>query len=245
MNELNDKLTRLIEKSGQKLLERQYKNLLTYASLVTEYGQNVNLVSKKSLPDFIEDQIGDALSLVPVIIKQYPKNQSLIGLNLIDVGTGAGLPGLVLAILFENLKVSLLDSNLKKINFLNLAIANLEWSNTPNTILGRAEELAHQPKYREHFDFATARALSSVKVALELTTPYLKPRGLFLIQKTSTKLESELKESANLLKLLNCEQIGILEAYPNSHVKEHKILIVEKQKATAKEYPRKWTNIIN
>ncbi len=245
MNELNDKLTRLIEKSGQKLLERQYKNLLTYASLVTEYGQKVNLVSKKSLSDFIEDQIGDAISLVPVIIKQFPQNQSLRGFNLIDIGTGAGLPGLVLAILFEDLKVSLLDSNLKKINFLNIAIANLEWINTPKTILGRAEELAHQPKYREHFDLATARALSSVKVTLELTTPYLKPHGLFLIQKTSSKLESELKESIDLLKLLNLEQISSLDAYPNSHVKEHKILIVEKQKATAKEYPRKWTNIIN
>lgn len=245
MKSLESKLELITHNYSQDISSSQLQNLLTYCNLVNEHGQNINLISRKSLDLLIENHITDAFTLLNTV-KMGVSSVSNVTKNpckLIDIGTGAGLPGLILAIMCPQLKVILLDSNLKKCNFLNLVIKKLHLQTTPEVICGRAEDYGHNSNYREQFNLATARAIGTMPIIFELSIPFLRINGLVIAQKTVSQLELECKNSQEILTTLKTKIISINDAYPDNHSKQHKIILARKEKSTPKIYPRTWTKI--
>ncbi len=161
--------------------------------------------------------------------------------RVIDVGTGAGFPGLVLKILVPSAQVVLLDSLNKRLDWLAQVAGQLGLSGV-ETLHARAEEQSLQPGWRDSFDFATARAVASLELLGELCLPYVKVGGSFLAMK-SVDCEEELSRAAGGLRRLG----GVLRpsldyAIPGTQV-THRVLRVEKVSPTPKGYPRRWAKI--
>lgn len=216
----------------QKIIcsKEQLNRLETFMNVTLETNEKFNLTAITNPDDFVEKMIYDsALALYDLDLE----NKSII-----DVGTGAGFPGMVIKILRPNANVTLLDSTAKKINHL------LEFAKQQNIkvegIANRAEDYAKNN--REKFDYATARAVSQLNILLELIIPMLKVGGSFIALK-GQGYEEEINASKEALRRLNC-RIGQIYEFelPESHEKRAIIHIV-KDKETNKKYPRQYTDI--
>lgn len=163
------------------------------------------------------------------------------GKTLIDVGTGAGFPGLPLKILVPSLQVTLLDSLNKRVDWLNEVAQSLSLSNL-SAIHARAEEQALVKGYRDAFDFATARAVAELRLLCELCLPYVKVGGYFLAMK-STDSQQELDDAQHCIKLLG----GRVEEIVNYTIPQteivHRVIKIRKVAPTLKGYPRRWAKI--
>jgi 16S rRNA (guanine527-N7)-methyltransferase len=163
------------------------------------------------------------------------------GKTLIDVGTGAGFPGMVLKILVPSLKINLLDSLSKRLDWLTEVYEDLDGVDSITTFHGRAEEWGHKG-YRECFDFAAARAVADLRVLCELCLPFVKVGGHFLAMK-STGSNQELADAAHAVKLLGGKVVQV-EDYPIPGTEiTHRLIVVEKLAPTLKGYPRRWAKI--
>ena len=206
-------------------------NLLeTFMKVTLETNEKFNLTAITNPDDFVEKMIYDsALAL---------HDLDLTNKSIIDVGTGAGFPGMVLKILEPKANVVLLDSTAKKINHL-LGFAKEQNINVEG-VAARAEDFARNN--REKFDYATARAVSQLNILLELIIPMLKVGGAFIALK-GQGYEDEINNSKEALRRLNC-RIGQIYEFelPESHEKRAIIHIV-KEKETNKKYPRQYTDI--
>ena len=164
------------------------------------------------------------------------------GKTLIDVGTGAGFPGMVLKILVPSLKVTLLDSLSKRLDWLTEVCEDLDGVDSITTIHGRAEEFALEKGFRDSFDFAAARAVANLRVLCELCLPFVKVGGHFLAMK-STGSNQELADAAHAVKLLGGKVVQV-EDYPIPGTEiTHRLIVVEKLAPTLKGYPRRWAKI--
>lgn len=164
------------------------------------------------------------------------------GKTLIDVGTGAGFPGMVLKILVPSLKVTLLDSLSKRLDWLTEVYEDLDGVDSITTIHGRAEEFALEKGFRDSFDFAAARAVANLRVLCELCLPFVKVGGHFLAMK-STGSNQELADAAHAVKLLGGKVVQV-EDYPIPGTEiTHRLIVVEKLAPTLKGYPRRWAKI--
>lgn len=164
------------------------------------------------------------------------------GKTLIDVGTGAGFPGMVLKILVPSLKVTLLDSLSKRLDWLTEVYEDLDGVDTITTVHGRAEEFALEKGFRDSFDFAAARAVANLRVLCELCLPFVKVGGHFLAMK-STGSNQELADAAHAVKLLGGKVVQV-EDYPIPGTEiTHRLIVVEKLAPTLKGYPRRWAKI--
>lgn len=164
------------------------------------------------------------------------------GKTLIDVGTGAGFPGMVLKILVPSLKVTLLDSLSKRLDWLTEVYEDLDGVDGITTVHGRAEEFALEKGYRDSFDFAAARAVANLRVLYELCLPFVKVGGHFLAMK-STGSNQELADAAHAVKLLGGKVVQV-EDYPIPGTEiTHRLIVVEKLAPTLKGYPRRWAKI--
>lgn len=161
--------------------------------------------------------------------------------SLIDVGTGAGFPGLALKILAPGLKVTLLDSLEKRLHWLEEVAHTLELD-AVTTVHARAEELALEGDYRDSFDFATARAVAALPLLCELCLPFVRPGGRFFAMK-STASDGELEEAAPAIALLG----GALEGCYNYTIPgegiTHRVVAIRKLAPTPDGYPRRWAKI--
>lgn len=165
----------------------------------------------------------------------------LEGKTLIDVGTGAGFPGMALKVLVPTLEVTLLDSLNKRLDWLNEVAQTLELSGV-RTLHARAEEQALVKGYRDSFDFAAARAVADLRVLCELCLPYVKVGGKFLAMK-STGSDRELAEAQHAVKLLGGKVTEIQDyAIPGTDV-THRLVVIQKLAPTLKGYPRRWAKI--
>jgi len=163
------------------------------------------------------------------------------GKSLLDVGTGAGFPGLALKILVPSLEVTLLDSLEKRLLWLNEVIAALHLTGA-TTLHVRAEEQALEYGFRDCFDFVAARAVTQMNALTELCLPYVKPGGLFLAMK-SAHSDGELEGAARAIELLGGQAEETREyTIPGTQV-THRILSVRKMKVTPAGYPRRWAKI--
>ena len=162
--------------------------------------------------------------------------------TLIDVGTGAGFPGMVLKILVPSLKVTLLDSLSKRLDWLTEVYEDLDGVDGITTVHGRAEEFALEKGFRDSFDFAAARAVANLRVLCELCLPFVKVGGHFLAMK-STGSNQELADAAHAVKLLGGKVVQV-EDYPIPGTEiTHRLIVVEKLAPTLKGYPRRWAKI--
>ena len=165
----------------------------------------------------------------------------LEGKTLIDVGTGAGFPGMVLKIMVPSLDVTLFDSLQKRLDWLDEVARDLELSGV-TTVHGRAEEAGMDRAFREQFDFATARAVADLRLLCELCLPFVKVGGRFLAMKSVDSGE-ELDGAENAIEKLGGKLIGTYDyKIPHTDV-SHRVVVIEKIMSTPSGYPRRWAKM--
>lgn len=215
---------------GISLTEKQYQQFDDFYNLLIEWNKVMNLTGITDYEEVNEKHFIDSLSIIKAI--DINKVETVI-----DVGTGAGFPGVPLKIAFPHLKVVLLDSLNKRINFLNKVIEDLELDNI-ETIHGRAEDFAKKSTYREQFDLCVSRAVANLATLSEYCIPYLKDEGLFIPYK-SGEIDEELKGSESAIRLLGGKTIETIKfELPGSDI-SRSFVIIEKMEKTLKKYPRK------
>ncbi len=210
--------------------EKQLNQLEKYYELLVEYNKVMNLTGITEKEEVYLKHFYDSLTIIKVIDL---KNVN----SLCDIGTGAGFPGLVLKIVFPNLKVTLLDSLNKRINFLNTVIEELKLENI-ETIHARAEEYAILN--RNKFDITTSRAVAHLSILLEYAIPITKENGYFIPLKGN--IDEELNESENALKCLNSKIEKIENFELPIEGSKRNIIKIQKIKDN-KKYPRKYSEI--
>ncbi len=225
-----DLLEDLKEKSkkiGINLKQIDLEKFYDYMNLLLEWNEKINLTAITEPKEIILKHFIDSLS-----IEKYIKD----GNKLIDVGTGAGFPGIPLNIARNDIKITLLDSLNKRVVFLEDVINKLELKNI-NAIHSRVEEYAKNKNYRESYDIATSRAVAPLNVLLEYLLPLVKINGICICMKGPNKEEIDLANNA--LKTLGgkIEQIDEI-LLPDSDIKRN-IIIVRKINKTPEKYPRK------
>ncbi|SHH36639.1 16S rRNA m(7)G-527 methyltransferase [Anaerosphaera aminiphila DSM 21120] len=204
------------------------KELEEYKDILLEWNQKMNLTAITKSDEVDIKHFLDSLSL----FKADYLNGSQ---SVIDIGTGAGFPGIVLKVYNKNLKITLLDSLNKRILFLNEVIDKLNLKNI-DTIHGRAEELGRKLEYREAFDVATSRAVANLSTLLEYDLPFVKVGG-YLIAMKGPEYEVELEKASKAIEVLG----GKLEEVVKIDLPEeitHYLVVIKKIKSTPFKYPR-------
>ena len=215
---------------GITLTDRQLQQFLQYYEMLVEWNQVMNLTAITEYRDVMKKHFVDSLSLVKACDL---KN----GLSLIDVGTGAGFPGLALKIAFPGLKVTLLDSLNKRILFLNAVIDKLELSDV-QTVHGRAEDQAKPGKLREVYDICVSRAVANLSVLSEYCLPFVRVGGVFVSYK-SEKISQELADAKDAIRILGGNVKDQIEfMLPDSDF-YRSLVVIEKCSCTQVKYPRK------
>ncbi len=226
--EFNKKMRKSLKELNIELSEKQLNQFYDYMNILNEWNKVMNLTNITEPLEVIEKHFIDSLT----VLKNVNENDSII-----DVGTGAGFPGIPIKIAYPKSKVTLLDSLNKRIKFLNEVISKLNLEDI-NTIHGRAEELAHNKEHREKYDIAIARAVAPLNVLSEYLLPFVKIGGHAICMKGS-KGKDESKEGENAIRILGGEIKSIKEfKLPNTDI-ERTIVEIEKNKSTEKRYPRK------
>jgi len=215
---------------GIEANDQMIDDLKTYREILVDWNQKMNLTGIEEEKEVFIKHFLDSISAVS---NGYIKD----GISLIDVGTGAGFPGLPLKICLRNIKLTLLDSLNKRINFLQ------EVSNTVNLediefIHGRAEDFGKDSKYREQFDVATARAVAGLPILMEFCVPFVKVGGYFVCLK-GPNANLELEESKKAMEVLGLEFIEKIDIELPSEELKHNILVFKKVNNTPEKYPRK------
>ena len=225
-----DILRQGIKDFGIEVNDQMISDLKIYREILVDWNQKMNLTGIEEEKEVFIKHFLDSISAVS---NGYIKD----GISLIDVGTGAGFPGLPLKICLQNIKLTLLDSLNKRINFLQ------EVSNTVNLkdvefIHGRAEDFGKNSDYREQYDVATARAVAGLPILMEFCVPFVKVGGYFVCLK-GPNANLELEESKMAMDILGLEFVEKIDIeLPNEELK-HNILVFKKIKNTPEKYPRK------
>ena len=210
------------------LTEKQQNQFLTYASLLREWNQKMNLTAITDNEGIVQKHFLDSLTVFMT---------GKVGKKVIDVGTGAGFPGLVMKIINPEMELTLLDSLNKRITFLNAVCQQLEFYDVV-CIHSRAEDGARKQAFREQFDTVVSRAVANLTLLSELCLPYLKMGGYFLALK-GPMAQEELDHAKRAIFILG----GQIEAVQNVEIPftdlRHNIVIIKKIKKTPIKYPRK------
>lgn len=212
------------------LSDKQINQFIAYYEILIEWNSFMNLTAITEFDQVIKKHFLDSLSLV----KAYDLSKES---SIVDIGTGAGFPGVPLKIAFPHLKITLLDSLNKRIKFLNevkdkLALANLE------TLHGRAEDFAKPEKLREKYDLCVSRAVANLSTLSELCLPYVKVGGRFISYK-SEKIKEESIAAKKAIGILGGEVEKQVEFTFSDEELYRNLFIIKKIKSTPKKYPRK------
>ena len=224
-NDLREYLLNSLLKSEIKVEDKKITQMLEFLELLYKKNQVMNLTAIRDKKGMMEKHFIDSLLLTKIINDDEK--------SFIDVGTGAGFPGLVLAIYYSEKKFLLVDSVRKKIEFINEVIKELNLQNV-NTSFKRAEELIKDK--REIFDVALCRGVANLRIILEYMVPFIKVNGRFLPQKLNL---NEIEESKNALKVLNAKINRIFEFKLPESMDTRIILEILKLQKTNLKYPRK------
>ena len=218
----------IMKEAGFDLTDHQASLLLLYYERLVETNKVMNLTAVTEFDEVVRKHFADSLSL----IKYMPLTS---GTRMIDVGTGAGFPGLPLAIVCPDVRVTLMDSLNKRIRFLEGLIDEMKLENVM-AVHARAEELAFDQAYRESFDLAVSRAVANMSTLLEYTLPFVKKGGRFAAYK-SLKGEDELEAAKKALYLLGgkTDKVETFDLFGM----ERSLIIIKKTAVTPRTYPRK------
>jgi 16S rRNA (guanine527-N7)-methyltransferase len=212
------------------LTEAQLQKFATYLRLLQEWNQKINLTAIEDDQGIVIKHFIDSL----LFLKKINLSSKMV---VLDLGTGAGFPGLPLKIWQPEVKVVLADSLQKRIRFLEEVVKNLELKNI-EIVHGRAEDLAREKSYREKFDCVVARAVASLPVLAEYCLPFVAKEGFFAAAK-GPDLEEELVQAEQAIKTLGGEVLTV-EYYLLPYLEEKRSLIkILKSSLTPKKYPRK------
>ena len=218
------------EDVGLELTEDKYNKFIKYMRLLQEWNEKINLTAIVEDEEIVKKHFIDCM-------KAFKRDEFKNAKTLIDVGTGAGFPGLPIAIMREELNVTLLDSLNKRINFLNTVVSELGLKNV-TTIHSRAEDGARKKELREAFDIATSRAVANMSVLSEFCLPYVKVGGNFIALK-GPAVDEEINDSRNAIGTLGGKLIDICEVTIEESDLKHNLVVVNKVKECPKTYPRK------
>lgn len=220
-----------LAKLGINLTNDQIDKLARFYQLLVNWNEKINLTTIIKEEEVYLKHFYDSLTLIKVVDLRQP-------LTILDVGTGAGFPGIVLKIVFPNLKITLLDSLTKRINYLNEIIKELDLHDI-ETVCSRCEE--YTKINREKYDLVVARAVSHLKILSEMIIPTVKVNGYFIAMKAN--LNDELEKTIPMLKKLNSELKEIKEFSLPIENSKRTLVVMKKNAKTALLYPRKYSEI--
>ena len=227
---MNQLLEIKLKELNIQINEIQKKQFDTFYSMLVEWNKVMNLTGITEYEAVIEKHFVDSLSIVNIF--------DLSEINtVIDVGTGAGFPGIPLKIAFPHLKITLLDSLNKRINFLDSVIDELKLDGI-YTIHGRAEDFAKKDDYRERYDLCVSRAVANLSTLSEYCMPYIRVGGMFISYK-SGDVDDEVLESKKAISILGGKLDNVVKfQLPGTDI-NRSFIKIEKIKNTGKKYPRK------
>ena len=225
---MKEYLEKALKEINLELNEKKLSQFEQYYDLLISWNEKINLTAITDPEEVAKKHFADSLSLIKVLSLNEIE-------SVIDVGTGAGFPGIPLKIAFPHLKITLLDSLNKRIQYLGEVNDNLALSDVV-LIHGRAETIARDPDHRERYDLCVSRAVAGLSSLSELCTPFVKVGGVFAPYK-SEKAEEELSEARNALSLLGCEVKKVERFSLFDQVRC--IPVIEKVRNTDDKYPRR------
>lgn len=212
--------------------DKQLQQFIQYYEILTEWNSFMNLTAITEFDEVLKKHFVDSVSLICAVPDMKEKDYTLI-----DVGTGAGFPGIPLKIMFPHLKVVLLDSLNKRVSFLNETIEKLELKDI-NAFHGRAEDFSKNKEYRECFDLCVSRAVANLATLSEYCLPFTKIGGKFISYK-SEKITQEYETAKEAVKVLGGKYVNQIEfTLPSSDIYRN-LFVVEKVKNTPGKFPRK------
>lgn len=230
--EFVDKMADGLDELGIPLTEHQISQFYLYYQKLIEWNKVMNLTAITEMGDVVTKHFLDSLSLVKAV-----ENLGTEEKRMIDVGTGAGFPGIPLKIAYPKLSITLLDSLNKRVKFLDEIITQLGLEKI-QTIHGRAEDFGRNPDYREQYDICVSRAVANVATLSEYCIPFVKVNGIFVSYK-SGKAEEELTAGKRAIQLLGGKITEVVRFQLSGTDAERALVKIEKVKKTAKRYPRK------
>ena len=223
-----------LEQLSITLSGEQKQQFLTYYEYLVEKNKVMNLTAITEYEEVITKHFLDSLAVVKT---SCFKPEKLAGKRLIDIGTGAGFPGIPLKIAFPELEILLLDSLNKRINFLNEVTEMLGLTKI-NTVHGRAEDYAKQKGYRESFDFWVSRAVANLSTLSEYCIPFVKQGGCFISYKSGS-VDQELIQAEKAVKILGGQREEVVRFSLADTDLDRSFVVIHKAKPTPKKYPRK------
>lgn len=218
------------KKLNLEITEEMLQKLELYQEFLLEYNKHTNLTAIKTKEEVYLKHFYDSLTVTKIIQLENQK--------LLDIGSGAGFPGLVLGICFPNLKITLLDSNNKKTTFLKSCIEKLSLKNI-EVVHERAENYVR--KNRETFELVIARAVAELRILLELGFPALKVNGIFIAMKSNCK--EEIEKAKSTLEKLEGKILDYQEFYLPKKEGFRTLINIQKEKKTNEMYPRDYDKI--
>lgn len=216
--------------------EYKYDQFMNYMTLLKEWNEKINLTSITEDEQIVKKHFIDCMKIFKFSPLLTPSKK------IIDIGSGAGFPGIPMKIIFPDSTYYLLDSLNKRVNFLNQVVSNLNLSDI-NAIHGRAEDFARNIEYREKFDFAVSRAVANLSVLAEISLPFVNVGGYFVAMK-GPSVENEIASARNALGILGGKLEDIIEVNIEDTDLKHNIVIIKKVKKSSNAYPRK-AGVIN
>ncbi len=229
MNYNLDSFKNGIKALGLNLTDKQLQNFITYYEMLIEKNKVMNLTAITDFEEVVKKHFLDSLAIVKVYDIEKVN-------NIIDIGTGAGFPGIPLKIAFPKIKITLLDSLNKRVDFLKKVVNELQLDNI-ECIHGRAEDIAKNESYREQYDISLSRAVANLRILLEYDVPFVKVGGKFISYKAQD-VDLEIEESENAMNELGVSLEVKELAIPETDIMR-KFLIFNKEKTTPAKYPRK------
>lgn len=230
--EFKDRLSRELNRFSIILENSQINQFYQYYELLDEWNKVMNLTAITDQNEVITKHFVDSLALVKAMGEISTKE-----FKIIDIGTGAGFPGIPLKIAFPQLKITLMDSLNKRIKFLNEVIEQLGLKEI-TAVHSRAEDLGRDKDYREQYDLSVSRAVANLSTLSEYCMPFVKPGGFFISYK-SGKIEEELSSAKHAIFLLG-GKVNRIESFTLDGAEAERTLIkIEKVSEISKRYPRK------
>lgn len=232
----SNQMDREMDQLGLQLSEIQKEKFFTYYEMLAEKNKVMNLTGITEEGEVVTKHFSDSMALVPIFHKMEI-NVNIEDCHLIDVGTGAGFPGIPLKIVFPEMKVTLLDSLNKRVKFLEEVCQALCLKDV-TFVHGRAEDVGRQTDHREVYDLCVSRAVANLSSLTEYCMPFVKVGGYFIPYK-SGEIEEELQQAHRAIELLGGNLKSVEKFSLPGNEAARSLLVIEKVKRISKRYPRK------
>jgi 16S rRNA (guanine527-N7)-methyltransferase len=225
-----EKLRAGAERLGVKLGEQELSQFQTYFEELIDWNKKMNLTS---ITDYEQVQTNHFLDALTIVLAWKPANSA----KVIDVGAGAGIPGIPLKIAFPQIQLTLLEATAKKAGFLSYIVEKLGLKEV-DIVVGRAEDIAQKPQYREQFDVVLSRAVAELATLAELALPFSKIGGLVIAHKKGD-IRDEVKRAEKAIEMLGGKLKKILPVTLPEFTDNRCLVLIEKVSPTPEKYPRR------